>query len=292
MAAIDRQCWGGEAREDQAQQRLDMVERLATYTQQLDLFGLEFSPVEIVAGQVLPAMRQLVERAHRMFSALDIGEDGGVDTGTSRSDITFFTLREIGRMRRLLDTLESGLPSWKLVELCDRFRGTIITACTALHRSFRAEAGLDREDAVHRLELQQGLEVRARYTAFREELAAVADKTEDDLEARMRLATRSVAMLVGSAEYRVVRVGDRVLLADLQGSLLAWLATGEQDVRSGERLWSDLMAFVELSRGIDKRAELQEYDRQRAAERLQARPAPASFPTMSAAMMGVLYQVA
>lgn len=108
-------------------------------------------------------------------------------------------------------------------------------------------------------ELDDALRARESYAKFRERLLASGESVRD-LRGRMRAAGTQIAVLVGSAAYPLLRVRDRLQLREIQDRILSWLRTEDHDPTAGERVWQDLVSFVEMLRQINRRQELVEHD--------------------------------
>ncbi|MCH9680739.1 MAG: hypothetical protein K0V04_04825 [Deltaproteobacteria bacterium] len=263
---MDRQPWRETVTTREVETRLAIVEALGRRAQQWDLFGLERSDRHDVAAQVVPEALRLLAYAQVVLPVVDADDSPREGANATCADIVYFTLLEIERMRASFDALDPALPSWRVVQMCDRMRGQLIGASSALHQALCRQAGLTGPDPVRAIELARGLKLRDRYAEFRDQLALVKEAAGDDLLERLRLAAVTVAILIDSAEYHDMRVGDRVLVTQLQHGIVDWLGSPDQDRRIAARLWSDLVTFVQLSQAISQRAVLQEHDRDNPAD--------------------------
>ncbi len=225
-----------------------------------NLFGVESHPGDQAAREVLPVARELLESTRELLGAFAACDDSTGDLATRCGDVAFFALQEMNQIGASIETTATQGHAGQLVEQCDRMRGRIMTACSALHDALCQRGEQDPRDDVRRAEIDQGLRVRAKYTQFRQALARAASATSDDLYRRMRLVGTQVAMLVGSKTFQEIRVGDRMILRDIQAQVLGWLGSSDKDPVSAARIWSDVDSFAKLSREINRRADLQEHD--------------------------------
>ncbi len=248
-------------RSHEIDESLSRVDALSQRAHSWDLFGFESLPAQRVVDQVVPVARQLLECTRELLLSFASRGDLGADLETRCEDISFFALQEIAHLGHTVDGMHVEQGSGQILERCGRIRGRVMTACWALHDVLREGTNTRRTNDVRTAELHQGLKVRVKYTNFRAQLARAAANTGDDAFRRMRLVGTRVAMLIGSTEYRWFRVGDRVILRGLQSAILQWVGSSDKDPQGAENIWRDIEAFSELSRQINRRADIQEHDR-------------------------------
>lgn len=148
------------------------------------------------------------------------------------------------------------------VSLCFRGKRKILKVVTALENAAAKEAGLEpRLDFLS--ELNAALEIRRAYTKMRRAVLEDGEPSAEAVGTRLHRACTAMARLRGRDAYWRMRYGDRRGLRDLQRRVLEWTrVAGENGYRDGLRLWQDVSAWVQLLREINRRAELQEHDRE------------------------------
>jgi hypothetical protein len=68
--------------------------------------------------------------------------------------------------------------------------------------------------------------------------------------------------LMGDECYEELRIGDRLLLREIQSRTAQWLQTdSDKDVEAARNLWQDIQGFVRILSSVSMRAELQAHDR-------------------------------
>ena len=242
---------------------LEEVQDLNAELQAWPLQDLELAPAE--RQTTISRAQQLLERARELLQSLE-GRSTPTSTtwgGPKPEDVAFFALREISGLHAALERLDDGASARQVMETCERQRGLLMKACSALHRALCRHAGYDCTDEVWASEVAKALRVRARFASFRAHLDRGLRISGEEMTRRMRLAGTVLAMLVGSKEYQDLRIGDRALILSIQREILAWLASPSPDeLHCATRIWGDLMGFVEITRGINRRAEFEEHDEQ------------------------------
>lgn len=260
---------------------LAQVRALNLELEQWRLYGLESESAEHVAAHVMPVGARLLSRAHELFASLEDDAAEGLAAETRPGDIAYFALLEITKLQSTLSNASPELPPWRRVELCELIRGQLMNACSALQRVLSEEPEAELDEVQER-EVARALRVRSRLAAFRAGLAAGARTAIDDPTRRMRLAGTALAMLVGSTEYQDFRLSDRMLVRAIQRDILAWMSSAQRDAREAQRVWEDLMGFVELSRQVNRHVSLSRHDEgalARLATSLAGRPAYDPLPS-------------
>jgi len=242
------------------------IQELATELESWPLSHLESKSQQQAAAEAFPRAYEFLGRAQDLFVSIGSKDEEYNDTsstGSTPEDIAFFTLHELSTLQRTLSQVETSVPpTWRLIEACEQMRGQLMKACWALHLALCRRANYECEDLTRASELAKAIRVRTRLAKFRGNLAAGLQTTGDEVTRRMRLAGTLIAMMIGSNEYPDFRISDRVLIGEIQQEILGWLISPIQEPREALRIWEDLMGFVELSRGINRRVELQEHDEQ------------------------------
>jgi hypothetical protein len=67
---------------------------------------------------------------------------------------------------------------------------------------------------------------------------------------------------MGDECYEELRIGDRLLLREIQSRTAQWLQTdSDKNLEAARNLWQDIQGFIEILSSISMRAELQAHDR-------------------------------
>ncbi len=161
------------------------------------------------------------------------------------------------RLERLLRLKETHSPAVRLGE-CDgalrRTRKALAAVDRAVSKADGVEPLLDFES-----ELVTSLRVRGAYVKLRQRLRPL-EHDDNPVRVRLRLAGTLIAKVVGWDAYAQMRVGDRLMLRDLQTRILSWLGTEQSTAAGGEQLMADFAAFGELLSLVNRRQELVEHD--------------------------------
>jgi hypothetical protein len=68
--------------------------------------------------------------------------------------------------------------------------------------------------------------------------------------------------VMGDECYEELRIGDRLLLREIQSRTAQWLQTdSDKDLEAARNLWQDIQGFVRILSSVSMRAELQSHDR-------------------------------
>jgi len=272
-------------------------ERLDAHTRQyhatLSAFAREISEWDTVraesleraeawAASVVPGL-DLVDRAEALVSELlefeppsdsarssaeiaAVGEpsfgkqvDNVIASGSTTliADLAFVARLEIRQMVRWLRRLAPEDSKWVFLEICQRVRRHLLRGLTALGRAMRTRLGGQVVDDCFVDELARSLACRRILAAL---WARVEQTDGQPIERRLRLAGTAIAMLQGHDAYSDLRLGDRRTLRDVHGRILAWVKSGGATPHAGKVLLQDLEGFVSLTRQINGRPELLEYD--------------------------------
>ncbi len=180
---------------------------------------------------------------------------------TASADIAFIAKLEMQSLQRELGTITDDWDGWKIIELCERIRRHIVKATTALRRTLGEEVGLSLpRDEVYVTELVRSIKVRRRHATFRRQVLDAEQAHPEAPELRLRLVGTSIAMLICRREYRDFRIGDRVLIREIQREILTFLRSPYRSLRQAERIWQDVQGAMEITRQINRRPELLEHD--------------------------------
>ncbi|MCA9706582.1 MAG: hypothetical protein KDK70_12085 [Myxococcales bacterium] len=180
---------------------------------------------------------------------------------SASADIAFIAKLEMQSLGRELDAITPAWDGWKVIELCERIRRHIVKATTALRRTLGQEmAFVLPGDEIYVTELARSIRVRRRLGVFRRRVIETEHTHGRAMDLRLRLVGTNIAMLICRSEYRDFRIGDRVLLRDIQRTILAYLRDAERSYQGGDRIWHDVLGALEISRQINRRPELLEHD--------------------------------
>lgn len=180
---------------------------------------------------------------------------------SASADIAFIAKLEMQSLTRELEAVNPSWDGWKIIELCDRVRRHIVKATTALRRTLGQEMESQLPgDEIYVTELVRSIQVRRRLALFRRRVLRAGETHGHVLIQRLRLVGTNIAMLVGCAEYRDFRIGDRIVIRDVQRTILDYLRNPLRSAEEGERIWQDVLGAVEISRQVNHRPELLEHD--------------------------------
>ncbi|MGH1344218.1 MAG: hypothetical protein ACRBN8_21850 [Nannocystales bacterium] len=259
--------------------RLSVLERKLA---DCDTAGTEELAADEAWAHLVPSTDALAESASELFDSL-------ATTGTEniRSEIpavipglAFVAKMEVHRLRKQLSTLSENQPRRHILDGCQRTRRHILRAVTAVANELRGHTPSDTVLPQFNEELGRSLRCRRALSALWHRIDASAGRP---LLQRLRLAGAAFATLQGCDAYRDIRVGDRLGLREVQARLLAWLRLPDRSDKRGERLLAATHGFVQVTRGINARAELIEHDDRLIAELipvLAARPAGTIPPAL------------
>ncbi|MCH9683579.1 MAG: hypothetical protein K0V04_19230 [Deltaproteobacteria bacterium] len=211
------------------------------------------------ASRLIARSRSTLERVERSSSFPKV----------ARTELVPMGLCELAELERKLDQLEPHAPTWRLVDVCARTQGRLSRIFGVMHRVLCDYEQVERARPWDELEQTQALQSRRILAALWSGVRQAGDI--HDPTTRLRRAAMALSEAVSARYYRDLRIGDRVLLQEIQRELLRWLDS-ERDARDGEHIWQDLMGFVELTRGINRRQELIDHDRKTARVLAHALP--------------------
>lgn len=223
-------------------------------------------------GRVLQTVNRPCQSAGGSLEMLELSDDPGVFleqvdrtveafSTSASADIAFIARLEMQSLARELESIDPGGDGWKIIELCERVRRHTVKATTALRRTLGQEMSLDLPgDQIYVTELVRSIQVRRRLMLFRRRAARAEQIHTSHLDLRLRLVGTNIAMLICRSEYRDFRIGDRMLIRDIQRAILHYLGQADKPPKAGERLWHDVMGAMEITRQVNRRPELLEHD--------------------------------
>ncbi|MCH9683028.1 MAG: hypothetical protein K0V04_16450 [Deltaproteobacteria bacterium] len=223
-------------------------------------------------GRVLRAATKPSRSANDSAKLVAMSDDPGVflwqldrtvetASSTAAADIAFIAKLEMNTLAREARSILDVDDGWRAIELCERTRRHIIKATTALRRTWGATPGISLgQDEVYVTELVRSLRVRRRYAIFHRRVAMAGAEHGDRPTARLRSVGTSIAVLICRPEYRDFRMGDRMLLRDLQRVIVRHLGAVDTSEHAADRIWQDTLGAVQILRQINRRPELLEHD--------------------------------
>jgi len=263
----------------------DGLVEIAELAAQLEVRSFEERDLEAIREELVPAVRDLVERGlqaiDRILAAYDSPggrrsrddepEEGNFyvtidrvvgdgDRSTHVADLAFMARMELRDKVSKLRGADKGSDPWRVLAVCDGCIRRLRKAAAAVETAIADDAGIEaRLQFVTEAHLAQV--VRAYYARFRREIEGEGSPSPGTIHGRLLSAAASIAKLIGRDFYGDLRVSDRAELRSLQGRLRLWLR-GEDghDPASGQRLWQDLHGFAVLLAQINRRSELLEHD--------------------------------
>jgi hypothetical protein len=257
----------------------------------LDLRGFEIAPVERITRELQPATLGLLgetrallgevlescgpsaggtadeaaESLRTSFLSFDRAIDETVATkqlGSLRAveEIAFMADLELRQRTERLTRVGAAQGAPALLGECDSSLRRIRKALNAVDAAIATAADvpplLDFTS-----ELETSLAVRRAYAKLRLRLVAVGEPTPETTRARLRAVGTQLASCVGWDVYADMRVGDRLLLRDVQRRVLDWLrGEGDATPAAGLRLWQDLAGCLEMLALVNRRQELVGHD--------------------------------
>jgi len=269
------------------------VRALNAELQAWSLLGFEVVSREKVEAEVLPRASELLARSRTFFESID-GDNEVPTRGdvAPAEDIAFFALQEISAMQGEISRFDPETQAWQIVEVLERQRGSLMAACSALHQSLCHRAGCEYVDDVRATEVAKAVRVRSKLAWFRAELIRGTWLAGDEIIRRVRLAGTVITKLMNSDEFEDFRFGDRMLIRENHRAILAWLRCPHKERQKAQRIWDDLLGFAEISRGINRQADLEEHDGEvlyRLAQELDEVPDGESIPDELRSMVRSLW---
>jgi len=271
------------------------LQRVVGSVSGLDIRSYETMPPEALLVELKPMVMDGLEEAISVTRKVvaefdDRGDEVGVETedgesdgfqrgfdfeldklvaGTSTSqttgerqiaDVAFMASVELRERRVRVERLGSRLDGMQMLSDCDGALRRILKSLAAVERvicdAYELDATLGFET-----ELDVSLQTRRTLTRFSRQIIAAQPPTAETLVARMRGAGIQIAKLIGRDIYPDLRIRDRLQIREFQDKILSWLR-GESgyDVRTGQRMWQDLVGFLNILATVSRRQELVEHD--------------------------------
>jgi hypothetical protein len=270
----------------------DPIKAIVGRGRELDLRGFEIAPVEHLTSELQPATLNLLgdtrlllgsvleacapsvaggtadeaaESLRTSFLPFDRAIDETVATkqlGSLRAveEIAFMADLELRQRTERLTRVGAAQGAAALLGECDGSLRRIRKALNAVDAAIATAA-----DVPPRLdfasELETSLAVRRAYAKLRARLVGVGQPTHETMRVRLRAVGTQIASCIGWDVYADMRVGDRLVLRDIQRRVLEWLRGGNDATpAAGMRLWQDLAGCLEMLGLVNRRQELVAHD--------------------------------
>ncbi len=228
--------------------------------------AVEHEAEDVARDVAVPWALRLLKLAHALVNQVDWL---ALRDAEELEGIAAMARHELRSLEHELDILDAGAVTWRIVDACARTQGRLSRVCSSLHQTVCETQGIDRPRAWEELELARSLRVRRILSGLWSGVQQAAEV--EDIAARLRRTAMAIAETVGAPSFGDVRIADRVLLQNLRSEVLHWLS-GDRNERDAEYIWQDLQGFVELTRGINRRQELIDHDREAANALASALP--------------------
>jgi len=184
------------------------------------------------------------------------------EAGQSIADLAFVGKMELKHKRKRLESLSADNEAWEMIVVAASARRCVLKIATALEQSIAKACGRPHESEWFHTELEQSIRVRNLYANFRKNVLPQNDPEDKDLASLLSNLEVQIYAVMGDECYEELRIGDRLLLRDIQSRTAQWLQTSsDKDVEAARNLWQDIQGFVGILSDISKRAELQAHDR-------------------------------
>lgn len=198
------------------------------------------------------------------------------------SDLAFVTRSEVRHSLAALEVAIGSQDPPRIVVRCDDAVQRLRRGMIPLENAIGEYEGVAPPTRVW-WDLEISLRIRSRYAGLRHRVVTAPPPTQGDLRTRIEQVTRELAQVRSAEIYRFMRIDDRIQMRALYRRMVLWLEReGGDDLVEGQRLWQELVSFVELLVGINNRQELQAHDQRVIAracqELLEAEPRPSRVP--------------
>ena len=198
------------------------------------------------------------------------------------SDLAFVTRSEVRHCLAALETAIGSQDPPRIVVRCDDAVQRLRRGMIPLENAIGEYEGVAPPIRVW-WDLEISLRIRSLYAGLRHLVVTVPPPTDGNLRSRFDEVTRELVTLRSAEIYRFMRIDDRIQMRVLHRRMELWLGqTDENDPVEGQRLWQELVSFVQLLVGVNNRQELQAHDQRVIARAcqvlLEAEPRPDHVP--------------
>ncbi len=182
------------------------------------------------------------------------------------ADLAFVARLELRRQRRKLGGVDADDDPWEHIAVYAGVRRNILKSTAALETAICEYEGIADRHRWYADSVRRALRIRHAYASFRDSLHLDQSPTHTDVHRRIRGAGIAIARLIGRDGYEDYKIRDRRMLRDLQRRMLKWLRGYSKDepsefhIRSGIRLWQDVVGLANLLMQVSNRPELCDHD--------------------------------
>ncbi len=184
------------------------------------------------------------------------------EAGQAIADLAFVGKMELEHKRKRLESLSANNEVWEMIVIAASARRCVLKIATALEQAIATACGQPGESEWFHTELEQSIRVRQLYASFRKNVIPANPPGDDQLADLLGKLEVQIYAVMGDECYEELRMGDRLLLREIQSRTAQWLQTdSNKDVGAARNLWQDIQGFVEILSSVSMRAELQAHDR-------------------------------
>ena len=184
------------------------------------------------------------------------------EAGQSIADLAFVGKMELEHKRKRLKSLSIDNEVWEMIVIAASARRCVLKISTALEQAIAKACGQPSDREWFHTELEQSIRVRKLYASFRKNVIPVDQPGDDQLASLLSNMEVQIYAVMGDECYEELRIGDRLLLREIQSRTAQWLQTdSDKDIETARNLWQDIQGFVRILSSINMRAELQAHDR-------------------------------
>lgn len=184
------------------------------------------------------------------------------ESGQAIADLAFVGKMELGHKRKRLETLSADNKSWEMITIAASARRCVLKIASALEQAIAKACGHSCDSEWFHTELEQSIRVRKLYARFRKNVISSVASEDEQLASLLADVEVQIYTVMGDECYEELRIGDRLLLREIQSRTAEWLQTGsDKDLEVARNLWQDIQGFVGILSSVSMRAELQAHDR-------------------------------
>lgn len=218
----------------------------------LDACALKGSP----SSSLPPAFLSFEETMDKAVSELSRGENCN-----PVEEVAFLVQMELNQRISRLQRLARGADAMSIIGEADSALRGIRKGLSAIDSAMVSMYGLSPACEFQTV-LDESLQVRRAYGKLRHHFLHHERERAPkmDVTSALRKAWARLHALVEGEVASVLRVRDRLAVLDLHARIEAWLAA-PFDEQGGQRLWSDLISFVEMLAAVNRRQELIQHDK-------------------------------
>ncbi len=198
------------------------------------------------------------------------------------SDLAFVTRSEVRHCLAALETAIGSQDPPRIVVRCDDAVQRLRRGMIPLENAIGEFEGVTPPTRVW-WDLEISLRIRSLYAGLRHRVVTAPPPGDGETRARLDAVAQELATLRSAEIYRFMRIDDRIQMRTLYGRVVLSLGhEGREEPAQGQRLWQELVSFVQLLVGVNNRQELQAHDQRVIARAcqvlLEAEPRPDHVP--------------